>query len=85
VTFDRNRIIAAALLSVLGGLIGDPALAHESYSFDLPEQSLAETLRQIAQRAAMNILFDASSVERMRAPAIRGSMPADMALEKALA
>jgi iron complex outermembrane receptor protein len=81
----RRSIISAAILWILGSLSIDSALASGSYDFDLPEQSLAESLRQIAQRAAMNILFDARSVETMRAPAIKGVMSAEEALQKVLA
>jgi iron complex outermembrane receptor protein len=81
----RRSIISAAVLSILGSLNVDSVLASGSYDFDLPEQSLAESLRQIAQRAAMNILFDARSVETMTAPAIKGVMTAEEALGKVLA
>jgi iron complex outermembrane recepter protein len=80
---NRKRVVAAAVLSALLGV--DTALADESYDFNLPAQSLAESLRQIARRATMNILFDAASVEKVKAPAIRGTMPAEQALERALA
>jgi iron complex outermembrane receptor protein len=81
----RRSIISAAILCILGSLSVDSALASGSYDFDLPEQSLAESLRQIAQRAAMNILFDARGVETMRAPAIKGVMSAEEALQTVLA
>ncbi len=79
----RNRMIAAAVVSILGSV--GAAVASESYEFNLPAQSLADSLRQIGQRATMNILFDAGSVETMRAPAIKGKMSAQEALQRALA
>jgi iron complex outermembrane receptor protein len=79
----RYSIICAAVLSVL--LSVDIALAAGPYDFDLPEQSLAQSLRQIAQRAGMNILFDPHSVETMRAPPVKGVMSPEEALEIVLA
>jgi iron complex outermembrane receptor protein len=85
VTVKRNRVIAAAVLTILGSLGIASARADQAYEFDLPEQSLADSLRQIAQRATMNILFDASSVERFRAPPIKGTMSPHEALQRVLA
>jgi hypothetical protein len=81
----RNRIVAAAVLAISWLLNVPVALAQESYEFDLPEQCLEESLRQIAQLATLNVLFDADSVAKVRAPAIKGVMSANEALEKVLA
>lgn len=84
VIYWRDRFAVAALL-VFSLLSCNLALADESFDFNLPEQSLAKSLREIGQRADMNILFDARSVERAKAPAVKGLMSAKEALKKVLA
>ena len=81
-----DRLIAAATLWILGMLTAGAAMAAEpTYEFNLPRQSLAETLRAIGRQTTMNILFEPESVENLTAPAVRGLLSAEEAMKRALA
>lgn len=54
-------------------------------NFDVPEQTLAETLRTIGRQTSINIVFTPESVEKLRAPALKGVWTAHEALTRALA
>jgi len=41
------------------------------YSFDLPEQSLAESLREVGHLTSTNVMFEPRLVKNLRAPALR--------------
>jgi len=51
----------------------------------LPQQSLADALRAIGRQTAMNILFEPETVEDHTAPAVRGMLSAEAAIERVLA
>jgi iron complex outermembrane recepter protein len=85
-------MVHARQLLALGALwllpivsIGAPAQAAALYSFDLPEQALADSLRSIARQTATNILFDADSVENLTAPAVHGKLSVANAVYRVLA
>jgi iron complex outermembrane recepter protein len=80
-----RRALAAGVLGALGALGGRAALAQQSYWFDLPSQSLADTLRAIGRQANLNILFDPRSVRRRTAGPIHGLFTATEAIDRALA
>jgi len=83
----RQRPLLAALLACLS-LIFLPEQAAKAadatYTFNLPEQSLADTLRAIGHEASVNIIFAPESVEHVTAPAIQGSYTAEQAIARAL-
>ena len=60
------------------------AVAQTRYSFNLPEQSLADSLRAIGQQTATNILFEPEAVKNTRSPAIRGQFAVDEAIKLVL-
>jgi|GEM_PF-1227580 len=84
--------LASALLSAVSQeLPAQNPLAHEQsatasliYDFDLPEQPLATTLRDIGQRTDTNVLFESGIVKGLRAPALHGRFGAQQALEQVL-
>src|SRR6185437_63936 len=78
--------IALAVLGVIG-CIGSPVVeaADATYSFDLPEQPLADALRAIGHEAAVNIIFAPEVVDGVRSPAIHGNLTVDQAVRQALA
>ncbi|SEJ46344.1 Outer membrane receptor for ferrienterochelin and colicins [Sphingobium sp. AP50] len=84
----RYALSCAMLTSVSVLALGapDPALAQEAsvFSFDIPAQPLDITLRAIARMSGMEILFERSVVRTLRASAIRGTMPAAAALDRAV-
>jgi iron complex outermembrane receptor protein len=60
------------------------AQAAEAKQLDIPAQSLATTLTQIGRQTGSEIIFSATAVRGRKAPAIRGAMTVDGALEQAL-
>lgn len=80
-----HRLLAAAALLLLGVLATPAARAQTAYNFNLPQQPLADTLRDIGRLTAMNILFEPESVENKTAPAVRGRFSAKEAVNQVLA
>src|SRR5688572_29083196 len=80
-----HRLLVAVVLSLLGALATSAARAQTSYDFNLPQQPLADTLRDIGRLTAMNILFEPESVENKTAPAVRGRFSAKDAVNHVLA
>src|SRR3974390_725307 len=70
-----RQLLGLGTLSLLAGFsIGAQTPATTVYSFDLPPQILADSLRSIARQTATNILFDSDSVEDLKAPALHGNL-----------
>jgi iron complex outermembrane recepter protein len=80
-----QRLLVAAALSLLGLLATSAARAQTSYDFNLPQQPLADTLRDIGRLTAMNILFEPETVQNKTAPAVRGRLSAKDAVNHVLA
>ncbi|MHB8816719.1 MAG: hypothetical protein ACYDAE_26125, partial [Steroidobacteraceae bacterium] len=80
-----RRALAAGVLGALGALGGRAALAQQSYWFDLPSQSLADTLRAIGRQANLNVLFDPRSAHSRMVGPIHGLFTATQAIDRALA
>jgi iron complex outermembrane receptor protein len=81
----RFRRCFAILLLILGGVVAAPAaFAETTYSFNLPEQALADSLRAIGQQTDMNILFEPDAVRNARSPALRGQYTVDEAIRLVL-
>ena len=75
--------VAALVVLSVGAM---PAVAGEvTYTFNLPEQTLAEALRAIGRQTTTNILFVPETVEHLNAPAIRGNYTTEQAIDRALA
>src|SRR5258708_25597370 len=82
----RVRRCFGAIVLILGGVIAAPwAFAETTYSFNLPEQALADSLRAIGQQTEMNILFEPDAVKNARSPALRGQYTVDEAIRIVLA
>jgi iron complex outermembrane receptor protein len=74
-----------ALVLVFSGLIAAPLVfAETTYSFNLPEQALADSLRAIGQQTEMNILFEPEAVKNARSPALKGQYTVDEAIRLVL-
>ncbi|MEP7245815.1 MAG: TonB-dependent receptor, partial [Gammaproteobacteria bacterium] len=80
-----KRRLGASILCVLGVLGTGVALAQSLFKFDLPRQSLADTLRTIGQQTALNIVFDPATVESLIAPSVHGELTSSEAIRRALA
>jgi iron complex outermembrane receptor protein len=82
----RFRRCFATFVLILSGTIAAPvAFAETTYSFNLPEQMLADSLRAIGQQTEMNILFEPDAVKNARSPALRGQYTVDEAIRIVLA
>jgi iron complex outermembrane recepter protein len=81
----RFRRCFAMFVLIVSGVIAAPAaFAQTSYTFNLPEQSLADSLRAIGQQTEMNILFEPEAVKNTRSPALKGQYTVDEAIRLVL-
>src|SRR5581483_2624946 len=81
----RLRIHAIVAAFAFLSAVALPARAVEViYTFNLPEQTLAEALRAIGRQTTTNILFVPETVEHLTAPPIRGNLTTDQAIDRAL-
>src|ERR1700733_6642932 len=81
----RFRRCFALFVLILSGVSAAPtAFAETTYSFNLPEQALADSLRAIGQQTEMNILFEPEAVKNARSPALRGQFTVDEAIRLVL-
>lgn len=69
----------AALIAAL--MAAPPAYAQTVHSFDLPAQSLNDSLQAVGQRTGTNIAYTPEAVRGKRAPALRGSYTTAEALD----
>lgn len=73
----RVALLAALAYASATGVAG----AQEGIAFDLPEQSLEESLRALGKSSNINILIDRSLVSGLRAPALKTTMTIQQALD----
>jgi len=73
--------VAAVALGVVSPA---QAQAAEAKQLDIPAQALATTLTQIGRQTGSEVVFQANDVRGRRAPAVRGSLTAEQALDAAL-
>ncbi len=81
--FARWPLFALLITGFLGAA-PIAAASEATYTFNIPAQALADTLRTIGQETAMNIVFAPDTVADARAPAIRGELTAEQAISRAL-
>ena len=63
----------------------EPTTRQEALAFDLPAASLGATLNAIARQSGRVVSLDPALVSGKQAPAVRGSMTAQQAMQQALA
>lgn len=80
----RAKRLTLALAVVLGCGIAPFATAQSQTATDLPQQSLAQSLRSLGSQTGTSMLFDPSLVEGRRAPALDAGLTLDEALHKVL-
>ncbi len=74
------------LSALLATLLAAPMLwAQTVTKFDLPQQSLATSLRAVGSQTGTNVLFDPPLVEGRDAPALKAQLTADEAFARLLA
>lgn len=92
--FRKSLLAVTALASLAGPLAGLSAAAQEEgasasaqqeFSFDIPAQSLARSVTQVASIAGVQVLYSDESTGSIEAPAISGRMTVDEALSRLLA
>ena len=79
---STDRVLTLVALLVLGSL--SQVRAQAPSRFDLPAQSLADSLRAVAAQTHSNILFDRSLVAGLQAGPLKGEAPAEQALQQLL-
>ena len=68
----RTALLSGAAL--MAALAAAPAAyAQAQYDFNLPSQSLGDSLKAVAHRAGVNVAFDPASVAGKTAPALKGT------------
>lgn len=83
--FHARRCSAVVAWSLAFAATPIAAYAQASYSFNLPAQPLADSLRAIGRHAHVNIAFDPAIVSARNARALKGDYFARQALETILA
>src|SRR5688572_20744810 len=78
--FCRTTLLAALTYLLAMG----SAVAQANIHFDLPEQTLEESLRSIGKSADINILIDRSLVVGRKAAALSGELSAEQAITRLL-
>src|SRR5258708_25486380 len=74
------RVVYAVALCLLGVCGAPTTFAQSTYALNLPEQSLADSLRTIGQQTATNILFEPGTVKDVRSVSLRGTYSVDDAI-----
>lgn len=85
-SFSATRCCIAIAISLV--LANAPAMAQQSntqYEINLPEQSLADSLRALGKAAHVNIVFDPGDVHGKRASVLAGQYTPEEALQRLLA
>src|SRR3546814_11895940 len=83
-SIPRHVFLATAVAAVLAISATTAAAQDRTYRFELPRQSLAQTLRDYGQIAGQQIVFTEALVEGRSAPELRGTYTAEEALERLL-
>ncbi|MGJ3355492.1 secretin and TonB N-terminal domain-containing protein [Providencia sp. Je.9.19] len=84
IQFTQGRLKPLALsMAVSSAIVCQSAIAQEQ-SFSLPEQSLATAVSQISTQGQLQLLYDKSQLNGLRAPALSGNYTAQTALQKIL-
>ncbi|TBU96573.1 hypothetical protein DNJ95_09975 [Stutzerimonas kirkiae] len=75
--------ISLAILGPVSHAAEAPATQQRLVAFDLPAGSLANTLNTIARQSGRVISLDPALVQGKLAPAVRGELSAQQALQRA--
>src|SRR5690349_6504626 len=81
----RGRLKAALLGGAAATLLATAAMADERpIAFDIAAQDAGSALNDFSRQSGLRVLFPYDAVEGKNAPAVRGDMTADAALETLL-
>lgn len=84
-SFYTSRCSAAISLALALGAAPMAVYAQVGYDFNLPTQSLGDSLRAVGRKAHINIVFDPATVRGQNAQALKGTYSAQQAMERLLA
>lgn len=73
-------VISAAVAAILGVVASAQALAVNQ--FDLPAQSLGDSIRAVASQTNTNLLFDPERVAGLKAPALKAEVTTEEAIQR---
>src|SRR5688572_2665878 len=73
-------VISAAVAAIFGVVASAQALAVNQ--FDLPAQSLGESIRAVASQTNTNLLFDPEVVAGLKAPALKAEVTTEEAIQR---
>lgn len=80
----RHGIALSALIALAWACPAAHAQSAGAAHFDLPSQSLASSLRAVGSETRTDVLFDPKLVAGMRAPALKGNVTVQEALQRLL-
>jgi iron complex outermembrane recepter protein len=82
----RARLCATAMLVLFAAGVADSVQAAEDrrVTFDIPASDLSSSLKRFGQAADQQIIFSEDAVRGLRAPAVKGNLTADEALQRLL-
>ncbi|MEO5626103.1 MAG: TonB-dependent receptor [Dokdonella sp.] len=78
----RQAVEGGLLVGALAAPIA--VYAQVTYDFDLPAQTLADSLSGLGSQAHINVIFDPAAVKGREAPALKGNYEPKLALAKLL-
>lgn len=84
IRFTHKRFKPLALFVAVSSAIVCQSAAAQEVAFSLPEQALATSVAQITQQGNIQLLYDKSQLNGLRAPALSGHYTAQTALQKIL-
>lgn len=79
-----RRLLVSTALSVIAVLAPPIVCAQAAYQFELPAQSLADSLRAIGRQTSTNILFESHIVKDVQAPALYAQLTISEAIGRLL-
>ncbi|WP_353169524.1 TonB-dependent receptor, partial [Providencia sp.] len=73
IQFTQGRLKPLALAVAVGSAIVCQSAAAQELAFSLPEQSLATSVAEISRQGQIQLLYDKSQLNGLRAPALSGN------------
>ena len=79
-----NQFLGASIAAIVVASVPSAAYAQQTYSFNVPAQKLADSLRAIGAHSGTSVAFDPALTRGKKAPAVKGVMGVSQALGVAL-
>lgn len=81
----RAQLFGGSIAVASAMMVAAPACAQTRLAFNIPPGPLSESLLKVAQAGQANIVFSPEAVASLRAPAVRGTLSVNEALQRLLA